>query len=399
MYYRLTEAVKRRFILELRRYWGYHPRYRDLVENIQGKYSFKERPQHGMIVKTGSGSRVDLAADNYIGIVESYVYQAKVKNYVGGALEWVREDAVAIQANGGRFPSPPGVYYIELTEDNEFWVDQLLDVYREQVMMPTTSTGMLEHPPLMGTVRMFEMPAGYQLVEGVNYTLTLDGDGKPTGEFTLTEPLTGGRTLVADYRTAGASTGPIVLVPGRANNTAIPGCVLAFGRRNEKGDRVAVVVEPVRRQAAMEYGGKWDLTLDIDVMSRDVYAQQEIYDQTIIYLWGVLRPYLSSEGLEITDLSMGGESEEPYDENGDDYFYNANFSVTVQADWSIHIPLNIFIRQASPLTVAQAREAAGMTDEELVGFQNNIKMLESLGLEAISDPFFSGKTNTYETIR
>ena len=55
----------------------------------------------------------------------------------------------------------------------------------------------------------------------------------------------------------------------------------------------------------MEYGGRWDLTMDFDVVSRDVYAQQEIADQTIVYIWGVLRPYLSSEGLEITD-SLGG---------------------------------------------------------------------------------------------
>ena len=399
IYYRLTEALKRRFIMELRNYWKSHPHYLDLVENIQGKYSFKERPQYGIIVKTGSANRVDLSADNYVGIVKSYVYLTKVKNYAGVALEWVREDSVAIQNNGGRFPSPPGVYYIELSEEDQFYVDQLLDVCREMVVMPDTSTGILEHPPLAGTLRLFEMPAGFLLVEGVNYTLSLDALGKPTGEILLTQPLTGGRGLTADYRSPGASTGPHLLIPGRANNTVIPGVVLAFGRRNGKGDRLAVVVDNYRQPAALEYGGKWELTLDFDVTSRDLYAQQEIADQTVIYLWGVLRSYLSTEGIEMTDLSMGGEAEEPYDENGDDYYYTSSFSVTVQTDWSVHVPLSLYLRQAAPLTVAQAQQVAAMTDDQLAGWQGNIQMLESLGLETIVDPFFSGRNSTYEIIR
>lgn len=369
------------------------------MDNIQGKYSFKERPQHSIVVKTGGGSRVDLSADNYIGIVTSYVYLTRVQNYPGTALEWVREDSVAIQNNSGRFPSSPGVYFIELTGDTEFYVDQLLDVYREAVTAVSTTHWQLQQPPVTGTLRLFEMPAGFQLVEEVNYTLTLDGSGKPTGEIVLTEALTGGRSLVADYRSPGETTGPHTIVPDRADNSTIPGVVLAFGRRNEKGDRLAVVVDSLRRPAALEYGGKWDLSLDFDVSSRDVYVQQEIADQTVVYLWGVLRPFLSSEGMEMIDLSLGGEAEEPYDENGDDYFYTSNFSMTVETDWSIHVPLGVFLRQAAPLTVEQARLVAQMTDEQLDGWQGNIQMLESLGLETITDPFFSGRNSTYETIR
>ncbi len=52
MYNFLTEATKRRFILELRRFWQYHPKYRDIVDHIQNKYSFRERPQYGIILKT-----------------------------------------------------------------------------------------------------------------------------------------------------------------------------------------------------------------------------------------------------------------------------------------------------------------------------------------------------------
>lgn len=401
MYFRLTEALKRRMIFELRKYWQYHPRYPDLVDHIQGKYSFRERPAFGIICKTSGGNRVDLSADNYLGIIESYVYVTKVQNFPGVAVEWVREDSVAIQNNGGVFPSQPGIYYIVIDDANDelFYVDRLYDVYREQVMLTTPTEGLLQHPFLDGTLHLYEMPAGYQLVEGTNYTVERDSENKPTGTITLTQGLTGGRWLQADYRYPGESSGPHTLYPGRADNTTIPGCVIAFGRRNGKKDRSAIVVQSMRQAAAMEYGGRWDLTMDFDVISRDVYAQQEIADQTIVYIWGVLRPYLSSEGLEITDLSLGGESEEVYDDNGDDYFYNSSFSLTISTEWSIHVPLGVFLRQASPMTVAQARSIAGMTDEQVATQKNNIQVLESLGLDTMVDPYFKGRIDTFEMVK
>jgi hypothetical protein len=259
--------------------------------------------------------------------------------------------------------------------------------------------GQLQHAPLSGTVRLFEMPVGFRLYEGTNFILVKDSSGKPTGEIDLIQPLTGGRWLAADYRYPIPSTGPHKLYPGYANNQVIPGCILAFGRRNEKGDRLAVVVQSVRQPSALEYGGRWEITLDFDVIARDVYSQQEIADQTAIYIWGILRPRLSSEGLEITDFSLGGESEEIYDENADDYFYNSTFTLSVQTEWSVHVPLYGFIRQAAPLTLEQAKVAAGLPDDQVVTMQNNIQMAESLGLEMVEDPFFSNRTKTFELIR
>jgi len=385
--------------MELRRYWVYHPKYADLVNNIQGKYSFEERPQHGMVVRVGGGSQFTLSSDNYVGVVVSHTYLAKVKNYPGVAIEWVREDAVAIQNNGGSFPSAPGVYFIELTGDEEFYVDPLLDVINEHVTQVDSLTYRIQQAPLEGTLRLFEMPAGYQLYEPDAYTLTRDAQGKPTGEIILKNILTRGRYLAADYRYVRPSTGPHKLYPTYANNTVIPGVVLAFGNRNKKGDRMAVVVEPVRSPSALEYGGRWDVSFDIEIMSRDVDAQEEITDQTLIYLFGILRSYLSTEGIEMLDISLGGEAEEVYDENGDDYFYTSSLSLTLQAEWSIHLPLGVFLRQANPLTLGEVKRLSGLPDEAVAQIQSNIRMLESLDLEVISDPFFGGRGYSYETIK
>ena len=164
---------------------------------------------------------------------------------------------------------------------------------------------------------------------------------------------------------------------------------------------MAVVVSPRREATALEYGGRWDISLGFDGVARDVYAQQEIVDLTVMYLWGIARSRLSTEGIEISTVGMGGESEEAYDENADDYYYNASVNVQLQADWSIHVPLAAVIRRALPQNDAQIRETAALSDEELAALGNaatTIRVLKDLGLRAVEDPFFGGLRGTYEGI-
>ncbi len=407
MYFHLTSSLTDKFIHELRQFWQYHPKFRGMVDNIQGKYSFKERPQQSIVVKTSGGSHVSLSPDHYKGMVMSYVYLAKRVGKPGLSVEWVREDAVAIQNNDGRFPSPPGVYYIDvvdgatngLTTKMGFFVDPLIDVRSEQVTSIDASTYQLATPPLAGTLRLFEMPAGFLLRETVNYTVTLDEQDKPTGEIKLIEPLTGGRTLQADYRWVDESRGPFPLVEQFADNRAIPGVVLAFGRRAEVGDQLGVVVQPIRYPSALEYGGRWTMTVEFEVMARDVHDQREIYDWSVMALYAIARSRLSTEGIEILSVGLGGESEEVYDETGDDYFYNASFTLDVETEWSQHIPLNVWLRQVAPLTEAEAKVIAGLPDDQLPGRDGDIKALADLGLEDNRDPFWSGKKGTFETIK
>lgn len=370
MYFHLTEATRRRLIKELRGYWSLHPRYQDLVDNIQGKYSFAERPQFGIILKTGSATKVQFSADNFVGTVQSFVTLAKIPGYVGTSVEWIREDSLAIQANGGRFPSPPGVYYCEMATDNTFFVDPLLDVRDERVTMATNSEGILQSIPFAGSLRVIEMPSGRLLRPGVDYTV-----GADQVTIYLATPLGHGMALSADYRVAGQSTGPWPVEAQSGFNKAIPGVVLVFGRRYQKGDRWAVIVSQAREPAYLEYGGKWELGIDIDIIARDVSSQAEIADQTAMFLWAILRPNLIDEGLDITDVSMGGESEEVYDETGDDYFYNASLSLTLQADWFMMVPIL----------------------PRFLSYQENIKNLPGdLTLTPFQDPYFSGKFATFE---
>lgn len=408
MYFRMTEQVKRRLIQSLREFWSVQPQYPDLTDHIQGKYSFRERPQYGIVLKTSSANQVQLSADNFVGTVQSHVMLARVGDYPGLSIEWVREDQLAIQRNGGSFPSAPGVYYIEVVKADapippydkedalQFYVDPLLEANDETLTKVDDLTYQTQNPVVAGSMRLYEMPGAIQLVEGINYTLDPD-----TGTVSLTEPVPRNGSLSADYRYAAPSIGPFPIVQMQANHTAIPGAVLAFGRRVQAGDRLAVVVSTRRESTALEYGGRWDLNIDFDVIARDVYAQQEIVDLTVMYLWGIARSRLSMEGIEISSVNMGGESEEAYDENADDYYYNASISVQLQADWSIHVPLAATVRRALPQTDAQIRETAALTDEELAALgeaATSIRILKDLGLRAVEDPFFVGLGETFEGI-
>jgi hypothetical protein len=373
VYFQLTESVRRRLIKELRAYWSTHPRFQDLIDNIQGKYAFSERPQYGIILKTGSASKVQFSADNFVGTVKSYVSLAKIPGHPGLSVEWIREDSHAIQANGGRFPSLPGVYYCEMATEDEFYIDPLLDVRDEVVTMVTPTEGLLQGTPFTGSLRLFELPSARPLRPNADYTVGDDGV-----TIYLRTPLANGMSISADYRFPGTSTGPWKVLSQTGFNKAIPGVVLVFGRRYQKGDRWAVVVSPTRDDAYLEYGGKWEMSIDMDIIARDVNSQAEIADQTAMFLWALLRPQVIDEGIDIQEVSMGGESEEVYDENADDYFFNSTISMTVQTDWFMMAPL-------LPRLLSYQETVTGIPDD--------------LKLTAYKDPFFSTRFATYEKIQ
>lgn len=337
--------------------------------------------------------------------MQSYVYLAHVDGKPNLSIEWVREDAVAIQQNNGFFPSAPGIYFIDFCDangvptDEEFFVDPLLDVTDETPLQINDTQYQLQQGKfLANTLRLYRMPGNIQIYPGTNFTADPE-----TGEVTLIDSLEDGEFISADYRCPAESTGPWKVFEERALRDPIPGAVLAFGRRITKGDRLAVVVQPTRTVAALEYGGRWDLTLDVDVIARDPLAQREILDQTSLYLWATARPRLSSQGIEIQSITMGGETEEVYDDNADDWFYNASFSLQLQTDWSIHVPLGIVLRGVeqgggapivpgtAPLTPPFIEQTSGLSDLEIAQIQTNLRAMANLGLRAPWDPWYTGK--------
>lgn len=407
MFANLTESIKRRFIMELRNYWSTEPQYKDNLV-IQGKFSFDERPQQAIILKGNSASPSSLAADHFMGTVASYCALTGYYGKLGTSIEWVKEDSVAIQRNNSEFPSPPGVYYVEIVEEEVlvrgeprnklvFYVDPLLEIVNERPIRINNYTFQNTVGNFhQGSLRVFEVPSNIPYYEGVNYTAD-----PLTGEITLNSALPPNLSLSIDYRYAGQSTGPFPVEENGTNNTAIDGVVLAFGRRAYDGDIMCVLVSGTREDAYLQYGGNWELSLDFDIMARDLYSQGEIADRTVMYLYTELRDRLGREGIVITNVSHGGEGEETYDENGDDYFYTASVSVEVMSDWFMFKPLPRYLSRLVPHQLSTEISQSTLSDDELIesGNPTTLTLVESLKLVELRDPFYSNRTKDFELIR
>jgi hypothetical protein len=392
MYYYLVQSLKRRLILELQDSFAKHPIYEKIVPFIQNKFSFEERPQYGIVIKGSSANKVMFSAQNRMGTVMSHVMLA----YVGAPaypLEWIKEDPTCINANLGMMPTPPGVYYIEILsvpdtaqEMGTFVIDPLLTVNDEPVLKFVSGVeteAQLQQLPLQNSLRLWENRK-FLLVEGTHYRVNYS-----TGAIEILTRTQKGSVLTADYRYVVPSVGPINFQWNKADFSTLPGVVLAFGKRARKGDKVAVVVYEDRVSTAEAYGGRFDVNFDLDVISRDANQMEEIADLVIMYFWGEKRSVLSSEGIEITDVSMGGEAEDVYDETADDYFYTASLSMQVQADWELHVPL--------PLTISRVTPSTADMDKELVSGSLITDSVRNKLFFATS-PIIAGRNNCYERL-
>lgn len=351
MYYNLVSALKRRLVIELKDIFSKHPIYEKVVPNIQTKYVFTERPQYGIVIKGSSANKVTLSGDNFMGIIASHVMLAYV-NQPAYPIEWVREDSACIEKHQG-MPIAPGIYYVEIlsapttTEpEGEFMVDPLLTVTDEPLILFQSGIereAQLQSVPMQGTVRIWENRR-HPLEEGrdfeVNYT---------TGAVLFKTRFYPNTTITADYRYPVDSIGPVKFTWNHSDTSTLPGVVMAFGKRARAGDKVAVMVYPDRVDTAKAYGGKSELSFDIDVIAQDPLQMEEIADFTMVKLLEEKKPALEFEGIEILDVSIGGEAEEVYDETAENFVYTASMSVQLRADWEVHVPM--------PLTISHATTA------------------------------------------
>lgn len=351
MYYYLVGALKRRLILELQDSFGRHPVYRKISPFIQNRFHFSERPQFGIVVQGSSTNKVQWAPDNFVGTVASYVMLAHV-GQPSYPLEWVREDLKYIKQEGG-MPTLPGVYFLEILqaptspgENGYYAIDPMLTSSNEAVLRFQSGIeqeAQLQQAPIPQTLRLWEDNRNL-LVEGTDFNVDYG-----SGALTLLRHFSPNGRLTADYRYAVPSIGPVAFQWNTADFQTLPGIIMAFGKRAEAGNKIAIVVYQDRVDTAQAFGGKFEANFDLQVIARDTMQMEEIADLAIMYLWGEKKSILEFEGIEILDVSMGGEAEELADETGENFFYQASLSVSMRADWELHVPLPLTISQATQI--------------------------------------------------
>jgi hypothetical protein len=419
VFFVLGSAVKRRIMHELRHAFSRHPIYRKIVPFIQQQYVFKERPQFGIVIKTASATPALLSADHFVGTIVSHVMLATAEGRPGQSIEWVREDVQAVKANGDVFPSPPGVYFVEILKEPEdtqegrqygsFKVDVFLTVHDERVLewtnavTPAGTQFQLAHTPAQGTV-FVSQDRKWPLTEGTEYeidythgTLTLLRDTDPRVDIFI------------DYRWFLETRGPFDIDWNTADNQAIPGVVMAFGRRvqaegvtaegeQQIGDKQAIVVTGHRVEAADEYGGQTEISVDFDVIARDPTQMEEVADLVFFHLWAERRLKLADDGLVLTDFSLGGEVEESYDETEQTFYYNTTFSMTVRTDWAIFVPKPLTFRHISYMSQDSKEHMALLNDEQAARLQSELEMDRNLGLTLNNRMHLRDRTWNYESI-
>lgn len=395
MYYYLVSALKRRLISEFKDSFSQHPVYDKAAPYIQNRFSFDERPQFAMVVKGSSGNQVVLAADNLIGTVVSHVMLGFVDKPCY-PIEWVRDDTALLKQNGNVMPTIAGIYYLEVltvptnvSEVGTFALDPLLTVVNEQVLTFHSGIeheGQLQNAPAPGTVRLYENMR-YMLVEGLDYQVDA------TGKITFLIRFSQGSSVSADYRYATPSVGPIDFQWNTADFKTLPGVVLAFGKRAKVGDKVAIMVTPDLQDTALAYGGKFEVSFDVDVITRDTTQTEEMADLAVMYLLEK-KARLEYEGIELLEISIGGEAEESADENADLNYYNASLSIRLRADWEIHIPL--------PLTIARVttdpKGDSAQNFDRRTSYTSLISGNTGNRLYFATNPILPGRNNSYERI-
>jgi hypothetical protein len=398
----LLNATKKRIIRELRKILYDHPRYRADSQNVTNKYSFKERPQRGIIINGTSADRVRLSADNYIGRLSSFCMLTWVHAHQGTSIEWVRENFPALEEISRKrdiFPSQPGVYVVDVravpddarSVPGQFFIQPLLSVVNEPLIVFSTSadqTAQISRTDIYpGSVRLW-LDGRTGLVQGTDFTVNYE-----TGEVEFHKSTPTGGMIFADYRYKLPEQGPLYFQREEFNSTAIPGCVIAFGDRCQACDKQAIVVTDERTDVADVYGGKYEVNLSVVVFTRDAEDREKMTDYVLMKILE-LQNSLATEGIELLDVSPGGEDEEVYNQDSDEYYYETTISLSVRVDWETYVSLPITIIRDS-FSSAEAEQEFGNLDGSIP--QDLLKPTSSY-VDINTVPIVIGRTIYYERI-
>ncbi len=401
----LTNATKERVIHELKQILYDHPRYREDSENVQNKFSFEQRPQRGIIVDNTTADRVRLSADNYVGRLSSFVMLAPVKNFPGTSLEWTRENFTILEeVNPDRsvFPTPPGVYIVtvqELPDDarqkpGKFIVDPIITVLNEPLIYFTNSAdqyAQLSHENVYpGSLRL-SLNNRRVLVPGVDYSVNYEAEDNTT-VVTFLQPTPAGDSIFANYRYQLPQQGPYDFYRDWTDIQSIPGAVLAFGDRVQKGDQMAIVVTGTRGEVAEVYGGKFEVTFSLIVFARDATDRERMSDY-VVEKFLERQNVLGFEGLELLDITPGGESEEVYNAEIDDYYYESAVTLSLRVDWETWVPLPIVINRTDLTSESQANTLGFLSG---AASYDLLQLATELGINGV--PVKIGKKLTYERV-
>jgi hypothetical protein len=355
MFFRLTNAIKKIIIHEIQDILKDHPEFSDVL--IINKYQDQEREKVNIIIKSAAANSQRLSLDDFGATVQSYTTVANMKGVRGDMLEWVKDDLLNINEL-----VPPGFFVMKMISGKQFIIEQYLVIDKEKISIKYANSlgqkvAVLNHTDINPESEVVSDYLANRLVRGQHYTID-----NATGEITFLVDYDKYYELTCTYQYIKPDLGPFDANPYEANNTALPGVVLAFGDKIRKGDVQVVVVSAEREDSAKAGMGRWNMTIDLDVRAQDTDTAEKLIDYVGVYLWSRRIP-LADRGVTITDFSLSGESEEQEMEVPDEYNFSNVLSLTIVVEWELHIPL---LGRVEKIFIKPPIDTGVFTDEELV---------------------------------
>lgn len=316
----------------------------------------------GLVSAQAAKVAIDLAA-NAAGLFypeyKTVVDGDRVRIEASQSLEW---DLPIISTASAQFGFPTG--FVSPLAQGLLYRPQVLETRTTMVIYAdgleysvVFEPGLYQNPQEILT-RLQAMLAGTPITpilgQGGDYTVDAT-----TGVVTFLQPFSPDDQIIADYIYKGSTAGPFAVQKNTSYNGFLPGVVLAFGESFEDGDKVAIRTLDRRDHVADLYGGKSDVSMDFDILAMDPQTRESLVDYLLMYFHQHENERLGEEGLCITSVSGGGESEDIYDDVGDTYYYKSSVSVSFQTDWEQYVPRPLYIERISPISYEQeARLAA-----------------------------------------
>lgn len=346
---------------------------------------FQNLPQENVTISLNEQfveSKTDLDPASSVNSVVVYVNNQRVmpllvdgKNSQIILTETPPTNSIVQVSYWSRNLAAPGVYQLEITGGDplihkyEFKLDALLD--KENTLLESaagyeTTLQTQNYPIFPGSLKVRENDN--LLNENEDYVVDNE-----TGIITFLQnpPILSGSKITASYRVRGITTGPFEIPTYNVGiNTALPGIVIAFGRGVSIGDKQFVIINKKREVTALEYSGKWDMGISLEIYAKDSHMIEEISDIATTGLLFYRKEQLDAEGIALVDVSFGGESETILDEGTHDLYYTGSVDYTFLTEWILHKPLLLAVED---FKVTQS--AVESPDPLVPGFSKNYERI------------------------
>jgi hypothetical protein len=286
--------------------------------------------------------------------------QVPVSDSPNTTVEWIRENnnILGSISPGGSFPTAPGVYTFEVIAipdvakniPGQVVVYPDLTVSGEPLIVFDYSAfgeAQLTHDNIYPNSIRLWLNDRKALIRDVDFLVD-----ESTGLITFLKDQPEGAYITADYRYKMPELGPFDFKQEEFNVSILPGIVIAFGDRSQLYDKFAVVVTDERTEVANVYGGRFEVNFDLIAFSKDSEDREKLSDYVVMKILE-RQNTLGFEGLELINLSPGGENEDVYNPETDEYYYDSNISLGFRVDWFIYVPLPVVVSRAEMVSASE----------------------------------------------